>query len=94
MVLTDQQIILFIIDELKKTGELHFRGDDLYKTFLAGKEIAIPIPLEETVPKKFIDLDYKYFKNELFKHLEKHDIQFILGENDNLDIFINRQISR
>lgn len=88
MVLTDQQIISFIIDELKKVGELHFREDDLYKTFLAGKEIVTP--LEEDISKKFIDLDYKYFKDDLSKHLEKHDIPFVLMD-DNLDIFASKR---
>lgn len=92
MILTNQQMIDFIIYEMKKTGKLHFRKDDLYKTFLAGKEIEFRIPPEELVPSEFVALDYKYFKDELFDYLKKHNIPFIILENDNLDIFSSRLV--
>lgn len=92
MILTNQEIINFIIDEVKKTGKLHFRGYDLYKTFLAGKEIEFRAPPEEMIPSKFVELDYKYFKEELFNNLKKRDIPFILLENNDLDIFASKII--
>jgi len=92
MILTNQQMIDFIIDEMKKTGKLHFRGDDLYKTFLAGKEIEFRAPVEEMLPSEFVSLDYKYFKDELFNYLKKHNIPFIVLEYDNLDIFTGKLV--
>lgn len=96
MILTDQQIINFMIDEVKKTGKLHFRGDDLYETFTAGKEIEPRTlqapPSEGMLPSEFVNLDYKYFKEELFNHLKKHNIPFIRLEEDNLDIFASKLV--
>lgn len=92
MVLTNQQIIDFIIDETKKVGKLHFRGDDLFRTFLAGKEIEFKISPEEMLPSSFIEIDYQNFKNELFNYLKKHDISFIRLEKDNLDIIVNKPL--
>lgn len=89
MVLTNQQIIDFIIDETKKVGKLHFRGDDLFRTFLAGKEIEFKISPEEMLPSSFIEIDYQNFKNELFNYLKKHEISFTILTNDDIDIFIN-----
>lgn len=94
MVFTNQQIIDFIIDEVKRAGKFHFRGDDLYKTFLAGKEIEFRAPPEDMLPSEFVALDYKYFKDELFDYFKKHDIPFIKLENDNLDIFSSELVHR
>lgn len=77
---------------MKKAGKLHFRGDDLYKTFLAGKEIEFRAPPEEMLPSEFVSLDYKYFKEELFDYLKKHNIPFIRLEDDNLDIFASKLV--
>lgn len=92
MILTNMQISDFIMDELKKVGRLHFRGDDLYKTFLAGKEIELRVPPEEFLPSEFVDLDYKYFKEEFLNYLRKHDIPSIVLEDDSLDIFTSKII--
>lgn len=92
MVFTNQQIIDFIIDETKRAGKLHFRGNDLYKTFLAGKEIEFRAPPEDMLPSEFVALDYKYFKDELFNYLKKHDIPFIRLENDSVDIFSSKLV--
>ena len=92
MVLTNRQMIDFTIKETKKASKLHFRGDDLYKTFLAGKEIDLHAPPEELLPSEFISLDYKYFKEELFSHLKKYNIPFIILGDDNLDIFVSKPV--
>lgn len=92
MILTDQQMIDFIIDEMKKVGKLHFRDNDLYKTFLAGKEIEFRAPAEEMLPSEFVSLDYKYFKDELFSYLKKHNIPFIRLGDDNIDIFASKLV--
>ena len=98
MILTNQQITDFIIDEVKKTGKLHFRKDDLYKTFLAGKEIESQAPpedienMEDVLPSQFINLDYGYFKEELFSYLKKHNVPFIRLEDDSLDIFASKLV--
>lgn len=93
MVLTNQQMVNFIIDQVKKTGKLHFRKDDLYKTFLAGKEIEFHTPSEDKedmLPSQFINLDYRYFKEELFSYLKKNNVPFIRLKDDDLDIFSNK----
>lgn len=95
MILTNQQMIDFMIDEVKKTGKLHFRKDDLYKTFLAGKEIEFQAPpedIEDMLPSQFINLDYKYFKEELFSYLKHHNVPFISLEDDGIDIFASKLV--
>ena len=82
MILTNQQIIDFIMNEVKKTGKLHFRKDDLFKTFLAGKDIEFQEDIEDMLPSQFIILDYRYFKEELFSCLKMQNVPFIILEDD------------
>ena len=94
MIMTDQEIIDFILKGLKEINKISFRDNDLLNTFLTGKDLISPnlyYPEVKILP-ELIQTDYQYFKQKLIDHLSRNQIPFIQGPEDFLDIFANRNI--
>ncbi len=94
MIMTDQEIIESIIKRLEKSNKISFRGNDLLKTFVAGKDLIssyTDLSEEEILP-KLAQTDYQYFKHKLINYLSKNQIPFIQGPEDFLDIFGNENM--
>ncbi len=92
MVMTDQEIIDSIIKGLEKSHRVSFRGNDLLDTFIAGKDLISPDvnSIEVKILPELVHTDYQYFKQKLINYLSRHQIYFIQGPEDFLDIFSNK----
>jgi len=88
--MTNQEIINIIIEKLKESGKLPFRGDDLYRLFITGKELESP--QADMLPGQFIEADFVYFKRELLDYLTRNKVYYISGENGFLDLFTSKEV--
>jgi len=94
MVMTDQEIIDSIIKGLNKNNKASFRGNDLLDIFIIGKDLISQDIFrdDEKIFPELVQTDYFYFKQKLMNHLSRHNIHFITGPDDFLDIFANKDI--
>lgn len=94
MVMTDQEIIDSIIKGLEKSHRVSLRGNDLLDTFIAGKDLISPDvnSIEVKILPELVHTDYQYFKQKLINYLSRHQIYFIQGPEDFLDIFSDKDI--
>lgn len=92
MVMTDQEIIDSIIKDLEIDHKVSFRGNDLLNTFIVGKDLISPYAyhLEVKILPELVQTDYQYFKQKLVNYLSRHQIYFIQGPDDFLDIFSDK----
>ena len=94
MVMTDQEIIDSILKELENANKVSFRDSDLLRTFITAKDLTSPdlyYPNMEILP-ELVQTDYRYFKQKLIDNLSDHEIPFIQGPEDFLDIYANKNI--
>lgn len=94
MVMTDQEIIDSIIKGLEKTHKVSFRGNDLLNYFIIGKDLLSldPYSIEVKILPELVQTDYQYFKQKLIDYITKHQMYFIQGNEDFLDIFSDKNI--
>jgi len=91
MMMKDQEIIDFIIKGLEESKKISFRDNDLLNTFITGKDIS-PVNIRHISHLRNSDrINYQNFKQKLIDYLSKHQIPFIQGPDDFLDIFANRE---
>lgn len=92
MIMTNQDIINIVVEKLKETGKLSFRGDDLYRLFITNKESEYSHLQMDTLSNQFTETDFIHFKNELLNFLTRNKIYYIVGDNDFLDIFASKEV--
>ena len=90
MIMKDQEIIDFIIKGLEESNKISFRNNDLLNTFITGKDISPTNIYHPSNLNKNDQKNYQRFKEMLIEHLSRHQMPFIQGPDDFLDIFSNK----